>query len=41
MLPGIERAPLEDLVSIALEKDQRSNSLNSLTLKITSSYISK
>jgi hypothetical protein len=41
MLPGIERAPLEDLVSIALEKDQSSNSLNHLILKIKSSYQSK
>ena len=41
MLPGIERAPLEDLVSVALEEDQSSNSLNHLILKVKKSYQSK
>ena len=41
MLLGTEQAPLKDLVSVALEKDQGSNSLNHLILKIKSSYQSK
>jgi hypothetical protein len=41
MLPRIERAPLEDLVYVALDKDQRSNRLNYLTLKIKKVPINK
>jgi hypothetical protein len=41
MLLSIERSTLEDLVSVALEKDQRSKSLNHLILKVKSSYQSK